>query len=604
MYINKKISIILVATSMLIVVIVGAILVREKRTAESTIQQGASENTTVAHNYGETVYSPTDANSAANTDIKATQQNDSANDIQYAESLPDTSNIKKHRGLPGDPILWYNEPVKINPIDFYSEKKTKDSQYACWIAGERDGKRIVVAVFIDGPSVVIIDRFIETDFRNRNGGDLQFDSLVNYSNKEFAFNNNIVISRNYDVIPSLEVPRSIYGPENQLLTLNGWSGINSTLDKSTNAWVYPDNPYFFDGSRLKEAFVHPLYGTVYTSKTQQSTNIFDKGGFYIPMADGTYVSFYHSIPITEIKWKIGNTSGGHYISASMAGCSFGNFSTIFDQSFKDKLKKAGSMAGRDVYIYKDSGSKALEEYYNEYKNARASYGQGISGQEVSILSYNQFIAAHPFFFFEDDFGRLVEGINGDFNLVGGCGKPVIYLYPQKEEDVSVHIDPTAGRTITIPEYEDGWNVHAYPDGQLLNLSDGRNYPYLFWEGHTKATMPQARSGFVVSRNGLELFFDQRLQQAGLIGKEISDFKDFWISKLQQNSAPYYFITFLSNDYMDKAAPLTVEPKPDTIIRLFMDWQALQKPISVPEQKLTAPIRNGFTVVEWGGSLRQ
>ena len=34
----------------------------------------------------------------------------------------------------------------------------------------------------------------------------------------------------------------------------------------------------------------------------------------------------------------------------------------------------------------------------------------------------------------------------------------------------------------------------------------------------------------------------------------------------------------------------------------MDYKALDKPIEVKEQKLTTPERNGFTVVEWGGSI--
>ena len=35
--------------------------------------------------------------------------------------------------------------------------------------------------------------------------------------------------------------------------------------------------------------------------------------------------------------------------------------------------------------------------------------------------------------------------------------------------------------------------------------------------------------------------------------------------------------------------------------VVMAWQASETAVDLPEQKLTAPERNGFTVVEWGGT---
>ena len=49
-------------------------------------------------------------------------------------------------------------------------------------------------------------------------------------------------------------------------------------------------------------------------------------------------------------------------------------------------------------------------------------------------------------------------------------------------------------------------------------------------------------------------------------------------------------------------PLIIKPTPDTVIRIQMDFKNLDKPIKVKEQKLLSPKRNGFTVVEWGGSI--
>ena len=69
------------------------------------------------------------------------------------------------------------------------------------------------------------------------------------------------------------------------------------------------------------------------------------------------------------------------------------------------------------------------------------------------------------------------------------------------------------------------------------------------------------------------------------------------------AAPYYFVTFMGNSVMDELAPLNITPKPDTIIRVLMDFTELKAPISVEGYNIRTPVRKGFTVVEWGGVLR-
>ena len=52
-----------------------------------------------------------------------------------------------------------------------------------------------------------------------------------------------------------------------------------------------------------------------------------------------------------------------------------------------------------------------------------------------------------------------------------------------------------------------------------------------------------------------------------------------------------------NEYM----PLEFSAKPDTLIRVLMQFKGLDKPIQVEEQKLETTERNGFVAVEWGGT---
>ena len=63
--------------------------------------------------------------------------------------------------------------------------------------------------------------------------------------------------------------------------------------------------------------------------------------------------------------------------------------------------------------------------------------------------------------------------------------------------------------------------------------------------------------------------------------------------------PFRF-SFQTDRYTD-AAKLEIDPAPDTLIRVFMAWQASETALELPEQELTAPERTGFTAVEWGGT---
>ncbi|MFH1533701.1 MAG: hypothetical protein ABID64_02110 [Nitrospirota bacterium] len=179
------------------------------------------------------------------------------------------------------------------------------------------------------------------------------------------------------------------------------------------------------------------------------------------------------------------------------------------------------------------------------------------------------------------------------------GKPVVYLYPEKTMKVFVDVEPEGGISVSEPELADGWNVVATPDSKIYNFADRGVYPYLFWEGYAYDFVTP-EEGFVVESDGVEKFFDEKLAVLGLNEVEVADFKEFWVPRLSED--PYYFITFISQEDFDKYAPLTVDPEPDSVIRVFFDYKGLDGKAEVKEQKLVTPEREGFTVVEWGGRL--
>ena len=48
-------------------------------------------------------------------------------------------------------------------------------------------------------------------------------------------------------------------------------------------------------------------------------------------------------------------------------------------------------------------------------------------------------------------------------------------------------------------------------------------------------------------------------------------------------------------------PLIITPKPDTLIRINMEYMPLDSVIDIKEQQLIKADRKGYTVVEWGGT---
>jgi hypothetical protein len=177
-----------------------------------------------------------------------------------------------------------------------------------------------------------------------------------------------------------------------------------------------------------------------------------------------------------------------------------------------------------------------------------------------------------------------------------CYKPVIYLYPERKMPVSVQLLLDGKLTCTYPAYGEGWQITAQPDGTLTDAA-GQTYNYLYWEGLANAQWDISK-GFCVKGEDSATFLEQSLTKLGLNRREANEFIVYWLPLMEQN--PYNIIQFQTERYTD-AAQLMIDPTPDTVIRVFMTFQAAQKYVEIEPQELTAPERQGFTVVEWGGT---
>lgn len=186
-------------------------------------------------------------------------------------------------------------------------------------------------------------------------------------------------------------------------------------------------------------------------------------------------------------------------------------------------------------------------------------------------------------------------------LLSGCGnntsaKPVIYLYPEEELEVTVRLDYNGTLTSTYPAYGDGWTVTARPDGTLTD-ENGREYYCLFWEGVT-GTVYDFSTGFCVAGEDTAAFLEDALAQLGLTDQEADEFIIYWLPQMEGNA--YNLISFQGKAYTDSAV-LTIDPAPDSVLRVFMAWKGLDAPVEAEPQQFDAFDRAGFTVVEWGGA---
>jgi hypothetical protein len=175
-------------------------------------------------------------------------------------------------------------------------------------------------------------------------------------------------------------------------------------------------------------------------------------------------------------------------------------------------------------------------------------------------------------------------------------KPVIYLYPTEETEVTVNLEYNGNLTATYPESDGTWTVTAMPDGTIL--CDGKEYNYIYWEGETDVEYDFS-TGFCVKGSDTAKFLETVLDEIGLNRREANEFIVYWLPILQENE--YNVISFQTDVY-EENAKLTISPEPDNILRVFMAWYPSEKYVEIPEQTFPEFTRDGFTVVEWGGSL--
>lgn len=188
-------------------------------------------------------------------------------------------------------------------------------------------------------------------------------------------------------------------------------------------------------------------------------------------------------------------------------------------------------------------------------------------------------------------------------------KPVIYAYSDTAINFSATLSLQSGEfSFVYPIFNSGqtWQMQTGQNGALFDGNDNE-YPYLFWEGENAEIAFKRQEGKligeIVLRDSLIFFLENRLTQLGLNATERADFITFWGPRMVGYNQT--FVQFLvDEDYDRMVAHLEISPKPDAFRRVYMLYAPVPKQFDTGEILLpNYPVfeRNGFTVLEWGGS---
>lgn len=217
------------------------------------------------------------------------------------------------------------------------------------------------------------------------------------------------------------------------------------------------------------------------------------------------------------------------------------------------------------------------------------------------------------------------------------GKPLIYLLPPSPlPEASVQLTlipqwefsaiyPVVPASTSNERQSIKWTVSAAPGGMLVNKADNQPTPYLYWEALTNskpsisellfnpctASLDPSNS-MLLSIDDVVPHLQKTLEDLSLNVQARTDFITYWLPSL--NKHKHIALRFLPQQEYATAAPLTVEPKPDVVTRVFMlskgikdvDMQEWSASASAQDWKTVVGVsaaaedESKFRVLEWGG----
>ncbi len=391
-------------------------------------------------------------------------------------------------------------------------------------------------------------------------------------------NKNVLVAYNYD---DDEYPTTYVLSTNEEKVLNTAS----------------DNCYYYSGLNTSNgSFIIENSGCIMTEKTSIYTEDFQKIkedilGYQYAMSDEGYMYIYADNKISAYQ-----PNGKVYKSYAIEGEIKDVFKDIYLVVVDNKLmvksydgkisKELAKWDADDYYHYMISGYYDANQLENEEEKEAGYYfivGKSASSTEGTEYYYNPETQEVRSWYLEE---------------IGGYAKPVLYLYPEEETEVTVDFEHEENLTTTYPKFKDSWVVMAQPNGDLYD-KDGKYYYGLYWEENSNHRVNFDTGFYVTSDDAIE-FLEEKLSIIGLNERERNEFIMYWLPILEKNgqSLVYFELTEEREAYNK----LVINPAPDSLLRVAIHVKRVTEKVDIKEEELTHFERKGFTAVEWGGVI--
>ncbi|MFO0920084.1 MAG: hypothetical protein U0451_00220 [Candidatus Saccharimonadales bacterium] len=507
----------------------------------------------------------------------------------YDSKLADAQLEKFKNPTTGE--IWYNSYNALPLQNIYNDEQDEYTKY--YEVGKRGDNVIIIRQTMDiGTISDIFEKSPDGTFTAiiRPNGNVALDENYVYP----TYDNPNVKVDTLTYYDSLSIPNQIKLENGEIIENESGNNLGSP---------FGDNPgtYSGDSEGLTTASVLQLGPSkvIEERRAYVDTGLTSKAyGINLPiktLVDMTYRPIGTSFKDTT--WENGFASQDEFAgivrgcSSSSGGVSIGD--NVTDADF---VAAGKTIDGQVLFDFKDKNHAMVQKAYEETKQ---NFDYESADPSLKNVTIDQFMSEHAIFAYKSRPGEWFIYTSNKYAPQGGCAKPVVYLYPTTPTEVSVKVG--ADVKVSDPHYDpkSGWKVFALPNGQL-NVN-GLSYGSLFWEGPGYGKYPAIAAGTVVPSAQAEKTIRSQLFEQGLNSSEAQDFLNYWVSKIPNK--PYVRLTWFNTSQVDRLAPLQVSPKPDTIIRVFLDMDGLDKPISIPTQKLSTLERKGFTLIEWGGLSR-
>lgn len=217
-------------------------------------------------------------------------------------------------------------------------------------------------------------------------------------------------------------------------------------------------------------------------------------------------------------------------------------------------------------------------------------------------------------------GAMYPGHGGGF-----AAKPNLYVSGPSGTDVKVRVNlaQDSQMLIAVPGHGlTGWAAKI-SDGDRLS-SKGASYDFLYYDYRFNEKKMQDTAGFCTEREGLIPKMADGLKAAGFTTPEIEDFREHWSVKIPP--ADRYCVFPQDSRFLDRVAPLSIEPKPASVTRfLFVvvldetfalgratsfnkapkkTWDYAAKAEPKRDRAPASALANGIAVREWGVGFLQ